>query len=146
MDRVTRLRVFQFQCGAGNSAKAWRVAAHTFTQAPLRQAVSSYSRVRCERLACNTGESKDRNEITGMDRLGQFVRIARDDRPTSVYAVEDQIRRRRLALAVRRPAYGLDGLHNLQLRNWVYVFSNVALLATAVVGECIYLRNKHRGV
>ena len=35
-------------------------------------------------------------------------------------------------------------VYSLMLRNWVYVFSNVALLATAIVGEWIYLRNKHR--
>jgi len=37
-------------------------------------------------------------------------------------------------------------IYSLLLRNWVYVFSNVALLATAVVGELIYLRNKRRAV
>jgi MtN3 and saliva related transmembrane protein len=26
--------------------------------------------------------------------------------------------------------------------NWVFICSNIAILATAVVGECIYLRNK----
>ena len=28
------------------------------------------------------------------------------------------------------------------LKNWVYIVSNVAILATAVVGQCIYVLNK----
>jgi MtN3 and saliva related transmembrane protein len=30
------------------------------------------------------------------------------------------------------------------LRNWVFVATNLLILATAVVGECIYLRNRRR--
>jgi MtN3 and saliva related transmembrane protein len=30
------------------------------------------------------------------------------------------------------------------LHNWVYICSNVAILATAVVGELIYLKNKKK--
>ena len=30
------------------------------------------------------------------------------------------------------------------LHNWVYVSSNIAILATAVVGEGLYLRNRRR--
>jgi hypothetical protein len=37
-------------------------------------------------------------------------------------------------------------IYSLLLRNWVYVFSNVALLVTAVVGEWIYLRNRRHPV
>jgi uncharacterized protein with PQ loop repeat len=37
-------------------------------------------------------------------------------------------------------------IYSLLLRNWVYVFSNSALLVTAIVGECIYLRNRRRSV
>jgi MtN3 and saliva related transmembrane protein len=29
------------------------------------------------------------------------------------------------------------------LHNWVYVSSNLAILATALLGEAIYLRNRH---
>jgi len=35
-------------------------------------------------------------------------------------------------------------IYSLLLRNWVFVFTNAVLLMTAVVGQCIYLRNKHR--
>jgi len=37
-------------------------------------------------------------------------------------------------------------IYSLLLRNWVYVFSNVALLITALVGEWIYLRNRRHTV
>jgi uncharacterized protein with PQ loop repeat len=37
-------------------------------------------------------------------------------------------------------------IYSLLLRNWVYVFSNLALLVTAIVGEWIYLRNKRHPV
>ena len=33
-------------------------------------------------------------------------------------------------------------VYSVLLHNWVYICSNVAILATAVVGECIYIRNK----
>ncbi len=35
-------------------------------------------------------------------------------------------------------------LYSVLVKNWVFVFTNAMLLATAVVGQCIYLRNKHR--
>lgn len=33
-------------------------------------------------------------------------------------------------------------LYSLLLHNWVYVSSNIAILATALVGEAIYIRNR----
>jgi hypothetical protein len=33
-------------------------------------------------------------------------------------------------------------LYSYLLHNWVYVSSNIAILATALVGEGIYLRNR----
>jgi MtN3 and saliva related transmembrane protein len=33
-------------------------------------------------------------------------------------------------------------VYSYMLRNWVYVFSNIALLVTAIVGQTLYLRNK----
>ena len=33
-------------------------------------------------------------------------------------------------------------VYSLLLHNWVYVSSNIAILATALVGEVIYLRNR----
>lgn len=36
-------------------------------------------------------------------------------------------------------------VYSVMLRNWVFVFTNAMLLITAVVGQCIYLRNKRRG-
>jgi MtN3 and saliva related transmembrane protein len=33
-------------------------------------------------------------------------------------------------------------LYSALLGNWVYIMSNVAILATAVVGQCIYVHNK----
>lgn len=36
-------------------------------------------------------------------------------------------------------------LYSVLLRNWVYIVSNLAILATAVVGQCIYVRNKSGG-
>jgi MtN3 and saliva related transmembrane protein len=35
-------------------------------------------------------------------------------------------------------------IYSWLLHNWVYVTSNVALLFTAVLGQIIYLRNRHR--
>ncbi len=35
-------------------------------------------------------------------------------------------------------------LYSVLVGNWVFVFTNAMLLVTAVVGQCIYLRNKHR--
>lgn len=35
-------------------------------------------------------------------------------------------------------------LYSLLLHNWVFVVTNVALLVTAVCGQVIYLRNRHR--
>jgi MtN3 and saliva related transmembrane protein len=32
--------------------------------------------------------------------------------------------------------------YSLMLHNWVYASSNIAILATAIAGETIYLRNK----
>jgi len=34
--------------------------------------------------------------------------------------------------------------YSVLLENWVFVFTNAVLLVTAIVGQCIYLRNKHR--
>lgn len=33
-------------------------------------------------------------------------------------------------------------VYSFLLHNWVYVSSNIAILATAVVGECLLLRNR----
>ena len=33
-------------------------------------------------------------------------------------------------------------LYSVLLGNWVYIVSNVAILGTAVVGQCIYVHNK----
>ena len=33
-------------------------------------------------------------------------------------------------------------VYSFLLHNWVYVSSNIAILVTAIVGECIYLRNR----
>ncbi len=33
-------------------------------------------------------------------------------------------------------------LYSVLVNNWVFVFTNVLLLVTAVAGQCIYLRNK----
>jgi len=33
-------------------------------------------------------------------------------------------------------------LYSFLLHNWIYVSSNIAILVTAVIGECIYLRNR----
>jgi hypothetical protein len=35
-------------------------------------------------------------------------------------------------------------VYSVLLKNWVFVVTNAVLLVTAVVGQCIYLRNKHR--
>ena len=35
-------------------------------------------------------------------------------------------------------------LYSLLLHNWVFVVTNVALLVTAICGQVIYLRNRHR--
>jgi uncharacterized protein with PQ loop repeat len=35
-------------------------------------------------------------------------------------------------------------VYSVLLKNWVFVFTNSVLLVTAVVGQWIYLRNKHR--
>jgi len=35
-------------------------------------------------------------------------------------------------------------VYSVMLENWVFVFTNAMLLLTAIVGQCIYLRNKHR--
>lgn len=35
-------------------------------------------------------------------------------------------------------------LYSFLVDNMVFVFSNVFILLTAVVGQCVYLRNKHR--
>lgn len=32
--------------------------------------------------------------------------------------------------------------YRVLLSNWVYIVSNVAILGTAIVGQCIYARNK----
>lgn len=33
-------------------------------------------------------------------------------------------------------------LYSVLLGNWVYIVSNVAILGTAVVGQCVYVHNK----
>ena len=35
-------------------------------------------------------------------------------------------------------------IYSYLLHNWVFLTSNVALLITAVIGQTLYLRNKHR--
>src|SRR5262245_44118628 len=35
-------------------------------------------------------------------------------------------------------------IYSVLLKNWVFVFTNSVLLVTAVIGQGIYLRNKHR--
>ena len=35
-------------------------------------------------------------------------------------------------------------VYSVMLRNWVFVFTNAMLLVTAIVGQCIYLRNQRR--
>lgn len=35
-------------------------------------------------------------------------------------------------------------VYSLMVRNWVFVVTNSALLITAILGQTIYLRNKHR--
>jgi MtN3 and saliva related transmembrane protein len=35
-------------------------------------------------------------------------------------------------------------IYSWMLRNWVFVVTNVLMLATALVGQSIYLRNKRR--
>jgi len=35
-------------------------------------------------------------------------------------------------------------IYSYLLHNWVFLTSNIALLATAVVGECMYLSNRRR--
>jgi len=35
-------------------------------------------------------------------------------------------------------------IYSYLLHNWVFLVSNIALLATAIVGQVIYLRNKKR--
>lgn len=37
-------------------------------------------------------------------------------------------------------------LYSFLLHNWVFVVTNVALLVTAICGQVIYLRNRHRSV
>jgi uncharacterized protein with PQ loop repeat len=36
-------------------------------------------------------------------------------------------------------------VYSVLVGNWVFICSNIAILATAVAGECIYLRNKRPG-
>ncbi len=36
-------------------------------------------------------------------------------------------------------------VYSLLLHNWVFVVTNVAMLITAICGQVIYLRNRHRG-
>jgi MtN3 and saliva related transmembrane protein len=35
-------------------------------------------------------------------------------------------------------------VYSVMLDNWVFVTTNSFILLTAVVGQCIYMRNKHR--
>jgi MtN3 and saliva related transmembrane protein len=35
-------------------------------------------------------------------------------------------------------------IYSFLLRNWVFVSSNIALLITAIVGQCLYLHNRSR--
>jgi MtN3 and saliva related transmembrane protein len=35
-------------------------------------------------------------------------------------------------------------VYSLLLRNWVFLFSNVAMLGTAIAGEAIYIANRRR--
>ena len=39
-------------------------------------------------------------------------------------------------------ASGGFALYSWLLQNWVFLVTNIALLATALAGECIYLRNR----
>ncbi len=34
-------------------------------------------------------------------------------------------------------------VYSFLVENWVFVFANVFIFLTALVGECIYIRNKH---
>jgi MtN3 and saliva related transmembrane protein len=36
-------------------------------------------------------------------------------------------------------------VYSVLVDNWVFICSNIAILATAAAGECIYLRNKRLG-
>ena len=36
-------------------------------------------------------------------------------------------------------------VYSILVHNWVFTCSNIAILATAVVGECIFLRNRQPG-
>jgi uncharacterized protein with PQ loop repeat len=36
-------------------------------------------------------------------------------------------------------------VYSLLLHNWVFVVTNIAMLVTAICGQVIYLRNRHRG-
>jgi MtN3 and saliva related transmembrane protein len=36
-------------------------------------------------------------------------------------------------------------VYSVLVNNWVFICSNIAILAIAVTGECIYLRNKRLG-
>ena len=56
--------------------------------------------------------------------------------------MENQIHSWRNTWALHRAAGGIGRFYGLLLHNWVYVVSNVALLATAAVGQIIYRRNK----
>ena len=33
-------------------------------------------------------------------------------------------------------------IYSLLLHNWVFICSNAAILATAIAGECVFIRNK----
>jgi MtN3 and saliva related transmembrane protein len=35
-------------------------------------------------------------------------------------------------------------IYSVLVENWVFVVANTCILLTAVVGQCIYLRNRHR--
>jgi uncharacterized protein with PQ loop repeat len=35
-------------------------------------------------------------------------------------------------------------VYSLLVKNWVFVFTNFYIFLTAIVGQCIYLRNKRR--
>jgi MtN3 and saliva related transmembrane protein len=35
-------------------------------------------------------------------------------------------------------------IYSVLVENWVFVLSNIFILLTALVGQCIYIRNKHR--
>ena len=34
-------------------------------------------------------------------------------------------------------------IYSVLVKNWVFVVANSSILLTAIVGQCIYLRNKH---